>query len=48
LDEAGLRRQLAAQTIEVMSASRQAFGQYLASEAKKWRAVIRQAGVSND
>ena len=47
LHEPELERRLAADTIEVMTASRQEFGRYLTSEVKKWSAVVREAGVRN-
>ena len=47
LREPELARRLAADTIEVATTSRQAFGRYLASEVKKWSAVVREAGIKN-
>ena len=47
LHEPELKRRLAADTIEIMSASRQEFGRHLASEVKKWSAVVRDAAVRN-
>jgi tripartite-type tricarboxylate transporter receptor subunit TctC len=47
LREPELARRLAADTIEVATTSRQEFGRYLASEVKKWSAVVRAAGIKN-
>jgi tripartite-type tricarboxylate transporter receptor subunit TctC len=48
LHDPALERRLAADTIEVTSASRQAFGRYLAAEARKWSEVVRVAGVRTE
>jgi tripartite-type tricarboxylate transporter receptor subunit TctC len=48
LREPELERRLAADTIEVKTASRQEFGRYLAAEVRKWSAVVREAGVRNE
>jgi tripartite-type tricarboxylate transporter receptor subunit TctC len=48
LGEPDLRSRLAADTIEVTTASRQEFGRYLATEVKKWSALVRQAGIRNE
>ena len=47
LREPALARRLAADTIEVATTSRQEFGRYLASEVKKWSAIVREAGIKN-
>ena len=47
LREPELVRRLAAETIEVATTTRQEFGRYLASEVKKWSAVVREAGIKN-
>jgi tripartite-type tricarboxylate transporter receptor subunit TctC len=48
LHEPELGRRLAADTIEVKTASRQEFGRYLTAEVRKWSAVVRDAGVRNE
>jgi tripartite-type tricarboxylate transporter receptor subunit TctC len=48
LHEPELGRRLAADTIEVKTASRQEFGRYLAAEVTTWSAVVRDAAVRNE
>ena len=48
LQNADLREKLAAQGLEAVTSSPAEFRTYIASEVRKWSAVIRQAGIVAD